>query len=325
MCILRHHFHFFISFCCFLLTFLVSSRGRRKDEQQRTYFCIEIHLDSDSCTTTVAALTKFIPISIVIMMNLFLRNGVLLLLLLCLVLTSNAFLTGTNIKASTKVRNNHSTLSAVSSASRDKILKRDGSHFKLSRLSGKVEFGSTAKLVTSLDDADMASVSSWLSDEKRVAMSIWDEKLIEKMSEENVYRLKLMKMQFVTIQLAPTVDNLMWTETDSDTGVPVFKLQSINFDPNVQFLPGLNVPASALGIEIEVVGELRPSQNGKGLEGKIGFMTKGNLTPPMRLLPEPALKTASAVICQTISEFAIQSFQKGARAKYGEFVSQSRL
>jgi len=113
-------------------------------------------------------------------------------------------------------------------------------------------------------------VSSWLSDEKRVALSIWDEKLIEERGD-NVYRMKLMKLQFVTIQLSPTVDNRMWTEEDA-SGAPVFKLQSIDFDPNVQVIPGLNIPASALGIEIEVVGELLPSRNGKGLGEFIASM-----------------------------------------------------
>ena len=211
----------------------------------------------------------------------------------------------------------------LESKDRKTILNRNGSHFKLDRMRGKVEFGSTAKLVTTLDNADLATVSSWLGDEKRVALSIWDEKLIEERGD-SVYRLKLMKLQFVTLQLEPSVDNRMWIEKDENSGVPVFKLQSVDFDPNVQFLPGMSVPASVLGIEIEVVGELFPSSNGKGLEGKIGFLTKGNLTPPMRMLPEPALKSASSIICNTISEFAIQSFQKGARSKYREYVRQNK-
>lgn len=218
-----------------------------------------------------------------------------------------------------------SSLAAYSSSSsknRDKILQRNGGHFELNRFSGRVEFGSTVRLLTNLDNADMVTVSDWLSDERRVALSIWDEKLIEDRGN-NVYRLQLMTLQFVTIQLSPRVDNRMWTEIDQSNGVPVFKLQSIDFDPNIQLLPGMNIPASALGIDIEVVGELRPSRDGKGVEGKIGFVTSGNLTPPMRLLPEPALKTASNVICKTISDFAIQSFQKGARLKYREFRMKS--
>lgn len=216
-------------------------------------------------------------------------------------------------------------LSAAEYASknRDKILKRSGSHFELNRFSGRVEFGSTADLVTALDNANMATISEWLSDEKRVAMSIWDEKLTKDLGD-NIYRLELMTLQFVTIQLAPQVDNRMWTERDDVTGIPVFKIQSIDFDPKIQVLPGLNIPASVLGVDIEVVGELRPSGNGTGLTGKIGFQSSGNLTGPMRLLPEPALKAASKVICKTISDFAIQSFQKGVRAQYREFYLQSQ-
>jgi ABC-type uncharacterized transport system, permease component len=215
----------------------------------------------------------------------------------------------------------YSSRSSSSSKNRDKILQRKGGHFELNRFSGRVEFGSTVNLITNLENADMATVSDWISDERRVALSIWDEKLIEDRGN-NIYRLQLMTLQFVTIQLSPRVDNRMWTEVDQ-SGVPIFKLQSIDFDPNIQVLPGMNIPASALGIDIEVVGELRPSRDGKGVEGKIGFVSSGNLTPPLRLLPEPALKTASDVICKTISDFAIQSFQKGARLKYREFQMRS--
>ena len=101
---------------------------------------------------------------------------------------------------------------------------------------------------------------------------------------------------------------------------PVFSLQSVNFDPNIQVLPGLRISADSLGIIIEVVGELRPTKDGKGVVGDIAFQTSGELPPPMRLLPEPALKAASDTINKTIVNFAIQSFQKGATAKYREFL-----
>ena len=209
--------------------------------------------------------------------------------------------------------------SYTTSKSRETILQRNGAHFKLNRFGGKVEFGSTANLVTKFDGSDKESIIEWLSDEKRVALSIWDEKLLKDLGN-SIYRLQLMTLQFVTIQLAPSVDNRMWIDNDSKDNVPVFKLQSIDFDPNIQLLPGLNIPAESLGIQIEVVGELRPSKDGKGVEGRIGFVSGGELPPPMRLLPEPALKSASDLICKTVTDFAIMSFQNGARVKYQEFL-----
>jgi hypothetical protein len=211
------------------------------------------------------------------------------------------------------------SLSAYASKSRNTILGRNGAHFKLNRFSGKVEFGSTANLITTFEKGNTNDIQEWLSDEKRVALSIWDENLIQDLGS-STYRLQLMTLQFVTIQLAPSVDTRMWIEKEKNNA-PVFKLQSIDFDPNIQLLPGLNVPASSLGIQIEVVGELRPSANGQGVEGRIGFVSGGDLPPPMRLLPEVALKSASDVICKTVSDFAVMSFQNGARSKYLEFVS----
>ena len=264
------------------------------------------------------------------------RSLLLQLSVLFLVSKSIQAFTNTNTFQTTRTNRRSNTLlysTEYASKNRDKILKRSGPHFELNRFSGRVEFGSTADLVTTLDNASLATISEWLSDEKRVAMSIWDEKLTTDLGD-NIYRLELMTLQFITIQLAPQVDNRMWTETETETekdgtgtgtgasGIPVFKIQSIDFDPKIQLLPGLNIPASQLGIDIEVVGELRPSANGTGLQGKIGFVTSGNLTPPMRLLPVPALKVAANVMCKTITDFAIVSFQKGVRAKYRDFYLQ---
>lgn len=187
----------------------------------------------------------------------------------------------------------------------------------MDRMRGTIEFGSSDNLVTSLDGADEASVRRWLSNDRAVAMSIWDEKLIEELSP-SVYRLKLMSLMFVTIQLSPHVDVRMFT-VDTPSG-PVFKLESVAFEPNIQILPGIGVSAASFGILIDVVGELRPTKNGKGVEGRIGFVTSGKLSPPMRILPEQAIKSSLGTINRTINNFAVDSFRKGSRAKFREFL-----
>ena len=217
-----------------------------------------------------------------------------------------------------------SSSSSFSSLRRESILNRSGSHFKLNRFNGNVEFGSTVNLITKFDYSPSYDlISDWISDEKRVATSIWDEKLLTEKGN-SIYTLELMKLQFVTIQLSPKVDTKMWIDVSDVSGdgrnVPMFKLQSIDFDPNIELLPGLNIKPESLSIDIEVVGELQPSENGLGVEGKIGFVSSGELPPPMRLLPEGILKGASDLICKTVSDFAIKNFQTGARRKYKEFV-----
>lgn len=202
---------------------------------------------------------------------------------------------------------------------RDEILGRDGEHFKLNRMNGKIEFGSSSRITTSLDGSDGQSVRRWLADDEQIAMSIWDPKLI-KVVEPKVYRLKLMTLMFVTIQLAPHVDVKMY----SDDGGESFSLESVAFDPNIQILPGIGVSADQLGILIDVVGELYPARDGSGVDGKIGFVTRGELPPPMRLLPEQALKGSLSTINRTITNFAISSFQKGAREKFRQFVQSER-
>ena len=73
--------------------------------------------------------------------------------------------------------------------------------------------------------------------------------------------------QFVTIQLAPR------GRRDNVPTTPTFRL--------LQKLPAIGLDDNALGIEIEVCGEFRVTSM-----GVIGFQTKGELPPPMRILPE---------------------------------------
>ncbi|KAL7526175.1 hypothetical protein ACHAWF_004609 [Thalassiosira exigua] len=201
---------------------------------------------------------------------------------------------------------------------RDEILGRDGEYFKLDRMRGDISFGSSSRIRTILDGSDEALVRRWLSNDEQIAMSIWDPKLIKEV-EPKVYRLNLMTLMFVTIQLSPHVDMKMWTDENGS-----FNLESVAFDPNIQILPGVGVSADSLGILIDVVGELYPSKDGRGVEGKIGFVTSGELPPPMRLLPEPALKSSLSTINRTITNFAVSSFQKGARTKFRQFLKEER-
>ncbi len=209
-------------------------------------------------------------------------------------------------------------LSTIQEARRKDLLARNGPYFALNRFKGDVEFGSSAKLATQLDDqSNSKGISEWLSDGRGLALSIWDENMMKDMGN-SIYRLQTMKLQFVTIQLSPSVDVQMWTQPDS-SGEPVFYLHSVDFDPNIQLLPGVGISASSLGLHIDVVGELRPSKDGKGVNGSISFATKGILPPPMRVLPESLLKMASDTINDTVVSFAVTSFQKGAIRKYNQF------
>ncbi|KAL3930093.1 MAG: hypothetical protein SGARI_004580 [Bacillariaceae sp.] len=115
-----------------------------------------------------------------------------------------------------------------------------------------------------------------------------------------------MPLQFVTLQLQPAVD-------------------SLGFEPNLQILPGMSVTAESLGLQLEVVGDLRPTVDGKGVTGKICFQSKGALPPPLRLVPESALKLAANSINDTVVKFAISSFQKGARQKYAEYKAKKAV
>jgi len=209
----------------------------------------------------------------------------------------------------------------------DKILQRKGQHFVLDKFKGRVEFGTTADLITSLpspstntDVSSSSMIAKWLNDERRVALSIWDPKLIKEIGASK-YRLQMMKLQFVTLELRPTVDVDMWTEGSPEN--PTFYLESGDFNPNVQILPGISI--NSLDIQIKVVGTMEVSSDGKGVTGKIGFVSSGMLPPPLRLLPESAVQKATELINNTVKRFAITSFQKGAVLEYRKFLRNEEI
>jgi len=131
---------------------------------------------------------------------------------------------------------------------------------------------------------------------------------------QNVYRLQLMKLRFVTIELAPWVDVKMWNDEHGR-----FLLESIGFDPNVQILPGVNILSDQLGID--VVGLLGVSESGTGLKGRIGFQSSGDLPLPLRIVPEMVLKQATNLINREVSNFAVRSFERGAVKEYERFLN----
>jgi hypothetical protein len=207
---------------------------------------------------------------------------------------------------------------------RRELLSRKGPHFQLDRSTGRIEFGATANLLTSLvKDPQPSMIRDWLGDTVGLAQSIWDPDLISQIdTERSIFRLQIMTLQFVTIQLTPTVDVQMKTLTSKSSGDPIFSLQSINYDPNIQVfgMPGLSITAESLGITIEVSGQMKPSKDDKGVVGAIAFQTTGELPLPMRILPEVALKAASDAINQAVVNFAVESFQKGAKKNFDEFL-----
>jgi Protein of unknown function (DUF1997) len=159
-----------------------------------------------------------------------------------------------------------------------------------------------------------------------------------------------MTLQFFTLTLAPWVDVQMQTRLVAQATaaaippptfpsqlpqpLPVFTVQSVAFEPNLQLAPGLRLNANALGIVIEVAGSLQPSSSSsistmvgggttsRGVSGTIAFCTTGILPPPLRLLPQSVLKATSDSINETIVKFAVASFETGARANFATFLRQ---
>jgi hypothetical protein len=260
----------------------------------------------------------------------------IILLLICRIHVIFSF-TFNRVNLRNRVRDHNRQLSLLSvmgnsnqislSSIRNTILKRNGRFFKLNRLTGRIEFGTTINLNTRLNTPEslrsLSPISQWLANPKEVAMSIWKKSMITELKNSaDAYRLELMTLQFVTIQLAPTVDTRMWTEK-TQNGSPIFMLQSFQFNPNIQILPGVGISSKDLEIEINVVGELRQNTDLSGVEGKIGFVTAGVLPHPLRMLPDFVLEAAAETISQTTANFAVTNFQQGAQSRFREYINKN--
>jgi Protein of unknown function (DUF1997) len=221
--------------------------------------------------------------------------------------------------------NINSIYNGIDQERRTVLLERKGPYWNYDRSKGNVEFGATAQLVTQLNEnggtESWNEIAEWITNSE-MAMSIWDPNLTTPLGNDQ-YRLQVMKLQFVTITIQPTVDVLMKTDYyNGDKSKPIFIVQSTDFNPNIQLLPGLpSYDAASLGIVIEVSGRLVPSKNGKGVTGIIVFTTSGKLPTALRIIPERVLRSASDKINETVANFAIRSFEKGAREKYKSFQS----
>jgi Protein of unknown function (DUF1997) len=214
---------------------------------------------------------------------------------------------------------------AINPDRRKELLARPPSFWKLDKTNGSIEFGSTISLTQQLNDIggeeSWSDIAEWLTYSEALAVSIWDPKYISILGKD-LYRLQVMELRFVTLSIQPTVDVIMKTEFfEGDIKKPIFTVQSISFDPKLQILPGMNFDAESLGVVIEVVGRMVPSRNGKSVTGSVVFTISGKLPLAIRILPESVTKAAAETINETVSGFVVRSFQKGAREKYAEFLS----
>ena len=96
------------------------------------------------------------------------------------------------------------------------------------KISGsQISFGATVKLSTTLPTSNRSETESWLRDLNSVAGAIWDPTKVTRLPDGAngvpCFRLGLISLRFVTIELRPTVDVELVTR-DNLKGQAVFYL-----------------------------------------------------------------------------------------------------
>jgi hypothetical protein len=86
-------------------------------------------------------------------------------------------------------------------------------------------------------------------------MLIWDPTKILPLGNDTC-RLSVVKLEFIIFTVQPTVDMFMRTEyANNDIEKPIFMIESIKFDPNVQILPSpFNMNNNNNNINVQSLG-----------------------------------------------------------------------
>ena len=209
---------------------------------------------------------------------------------------------------------------AFSPAFRRSLLSNPGHRFSLK--SPSVSFGTTATLKTPLlspdSPADRLFVNNFLSSASRVTNAIWDPSLASRVNSTTV-DLQLLDLNFLTLSLSPTVTVDARIRQDADTGDNIYELTSLSFAPNLRVLPGLGVTSAPSSLQIDCVGQLRPSRDGRSIFGAIAFEIEGNLGSALMLVPRSVMEKAARTLTEKVLAFAEANFVKGVEREVKRF------
>jgi hypothetical protein len=132
-------------------------------------------------------------------------------------------------------------------------------------------------------------IQHYLRQPQRLVNALVDQKRIQQLSEE-VFRLKMRPLSFMSLSIQPTVDMRVWSASNS-----TIYLRSVG--------------SEILGIEyinqrfsLNLRGYLSPHQltNGTRLEGRADLEVQIELPPPFSLTPKPILEATGNSLLKSV-------------------------
>ncbi|XWK86536.1 MAG: DUF1997 domain-containing protein [Phormidium sp.] len=132
-------------------------------------------------------------------------------------------------------------------------------------------------------------IQHYLRQPKRLVQALVDVNRIEQLSEE-VFRLKMRPLAFMTLMIQPTVDMRVWADSDG-----VVNLESVACE-----IRGIEYINQRFALNLR--GRLSPYQiNGiTYLKGKADLQVQVELPPPFWLTPKPILETTGNGLLKSV-------------------------
>jgi hypothetical protein len=152
-------------------------------------------------------------------------------------------------------------------------------------------------------------IQHYLRQPQRLVHALVDNSRIQQLSEE-VFRLKMRPLSFMSVSLQPTVDMRVWAEANGNiylrsVGCEILGIEYINqrFDLNLK-------------------GYLSPSQLSTGtcLQGKADLEVKVELPPPFSFTPKPILEATGNGLLKSVLLTVKQRLQHQLLADYRRWV-----
>ena len=131
-------------------------------------------------------------------------------------------------------------------------------------------------------------IQHYLRQPQRLVNALVDRSQIEQLSDE-VFRIKMRPLTFMTLSIQPTVDLRVWAEPNG-----TIYLQSVACE-----IRGVEYINRRFALNLQ--GYLSPCQmNGKGLTGKADLNVQVELPLPFSLTPMPILEAAGSSLLRSV-------------------------
>ncbi|MFB2880855.1 DUF1997 domain-containing protein [Floridanema aerugineum] len=132
-------------------------------------------------------------------------------------------------------------------------------------------------------------IQHYLRQPKRLVQALVDVNRIEQLSEE-IFRLKMRPLAFMTLMIQPTVDMRVWADSDG----------TVNLESVACQIRGIEYINQRFALNLK--GRLSPYQiNGTTyLKGKADLQVQVELPPPFWLTPKPILETTGNGLLKSV-------------------------